>query len=260
MGLDKDLEALEDFEQELQYLDIGKLLKFYTNSSFRNKLMKIAAILQRRGIHPDLVAELVRTGLKQRTYYERIKPNELTLGYFQRSAGFLFPTTGGDPLLELLRPMVDKVASDRDSLDTKKVLQAIDAEFETPVDELIGLIPSELEEAKNYLVKATKSFAEGRSDESALFTRKAWESCVNYALGKLPREKGHESLSSKTKYVLDQIGQTEQSRFINDLKNLYEGRFLHVLEETEKMVEQDLPFYIALTTGFVNLVARRLTK
>jgi len=259
MDLDDDVAELETFEQEVQCADIQGLLKFYAKSDFEMKLRGIATILRRRGVPAEIVAQVVATGLSQRTHFERIQPGELTLMSFSRSAGILFPQASADPLLQILSPLIEQIAAERDAADTGKILRAIDAEFEAPIDGLIALTPSELEGAKNNLVKATKSYGENRPEESALFTRMAWECCVNYALTKLPEAKGLHSLSSKTKYVLEQIGLREKSKLINELKNLYEGSFLHVLEGKEKITQQDLPFYIALTTGFVNLTARRLT-
>lgn len=257
MTLEEDVRTLTDFESGLRYADIRGLLKFYTGADFPKRLTEVATILSKRGIHQDLISQLVATGMYQRTYYERIKPTELMIANLRTSASFLFPT-GSDPFLVILTPLVDKVTRDRDNADTGRILKQIDAEFKVPIDELISTIPTGMESAKENLVKAARSFSEGRAEESALFTRMAWESCVNFALTKLPKGKGLDSLSKKTQYVLDQIGLLHQSKFISNLKNLYEGTFLHALDAKAQVESQDLPLYIALTIGFVHLVASRL--
>jgi hypothetical protein len=44
------------------------------------------------------------------------------------------------------------------------------------------------------------------------------------------------------------------------INNLFQQRFLHVLESNEDMPKPELPFYIAMTVGFVHLVASYLIR
>ena len=50
----------------------------------------------------------------------------------------------------------------------------------------------------------------------------------------------------------------DESKSITRIKDMFEGRFLHALDSADKVADPEVPFYIALTTGFVHLVGSYL--
>ena len=93
-------------------------------------------------------------------------------------------------------------------------MRKIDAEYVASMQSLSSLLSQDLATARDRIDEALQSYAQGRKEEAALRTRKAWEACVNFALTKLPKKPQLDSLSKKSRYVLDSLEQQDQSSLI----------------------------------------------
>lgn len=234
--------------------------QWYASPAFPDELAGIARALKEAGVDNDLIRNLIGFGTEMMTNTRNMTAAEWavvrTWDILERQG--MGWTDSTDSFFVYLDGLMNRLVATEASDLKRRILREIDSDFATPVQALVEALPDEFAQSRRHLSDAVVSFQQGRKEESALFTRKAWESCVNFALSRLPSEKGLDSLTKKAEYVLGRLEMGDKSNSINRIKNLFEGRFLHVIDSGEKMPDPELPFYIALTTGFVHLVASSL--
>jgi hypothetical protein len=220
-------------------------LNDYRRPDFDDQLLSIGRALREAGVERDLIQNLMNFGAEMRT---------------KSLNGEVVTAESQDSFYVYFEGLVSRLVAKEGVGIVQKVMSQIDSDFAEPVRGLVEALPKNLAQSKERLISAVKSFQEGRKEESALFTRQAWEACVNFGLSKLPRTRGTDSLTKKTEYILNSLAMRDKSKSINHVKNLFEGRFLHVIDSNEKVPDPELPFYIALATGFVRLVASYLAS
>jgi len=252
---DTPLEQLFEFERNLKSFGAQDRLEYYRTPQFHTQFLQIAQILKLFRVDQKQIIELTKAAAAMRSIAQRIlEPPGVELP-FPRPI-----PNNSDQFIESLSRVVDAVGSITATEFRDQLLREIDSDYAQPMSALISLIPDELRMAKERLGTATESFASGRKEESVLYARKAWESCVNYALSRLPKKNGLDSLGKKTRYVLDEMERGDQTDLMVKIKGLFDGKFLHQIEALESFEEPEVPFFIALTTGFVHLVSQRLQE
>lgn len=255
-------------EQELlQYRDMlrsmggGDRRNYYTTPEFKDALGKVSGIVNTL-FGKERAQHLIEFAVEMRTAAQQMPPEQLSaINMITRAS---WRIGGGADATDSFFTYFDAIANEvvtRDNSElAKNLLQQIDANYVEPTETLIESIPDELEKSKELLEKALQSMNAGRKEECVLFTRMAWESAINYALSRLPKVRGLESLSKKSQYVLEQMMKKDASRTITQAKNMMDTLFLHELD-TEKVVmpEVQLPFFISLTTAVVRSIGLMLT-
>lgn len=159
-----------------------------------------------------------------------------------------------------LMDVINKLSAKEETRETERLQKAIDGSYATPTLALLSLIPDELKVSRAKLEEAVTAFARGDKDIAVLSTREAWEACVNYALSQLPPNPKLQRDRDKAKYVWSQVGKQDSSGLFVEVKNLFEGAFLHMIEGTPKVTDPEVPFFISVTVGFVHLVSETIAK
>lgn len=231
---------LRFLRDELRRMGVNGRMDSYRRPDFDDQPLSIGRALREAGVERDLIQNLANFGSEMRT---------------RAINGERISWDSEDSFYTYLDGLVSTLVATESRQITRRVMSQIDSDFAEPVKVLADKLPDELGVSKKRLLDAVESFRGGQKEESALFTRQAWEACVNFGISKLPPKRGLDSLTKKTEYVLESLAMQDKSKSINHVKNLFEGRFLHVLDSSEKVPDPELPFYIALTTGFVHLVA-----
>ena len=250
-------EDLLDIEKNIRSKSIVQRLHFYASPEFERTLEEIGKILKILKLDGLNLSGVIFTGHSVTVYAKRTAiPAEDSTA----SALVLLVGAFKDTFLTQFEHAVGLVSSNKIKEMTQSTLTKIDSGYSETVKRLVFLLPEDFDSAKARLDEALNSFAAGRKEEAALKTRKAWETCVNFALTKLPKKKGLESLRQKSIYVLESLQQGDDGGIIVNVKDLYERKFLHEIESDKPMKEPEIPFYIALTLGFLHLVASGLSK
>lgn len=254
-----DSEFILDYRRGLESQSRLQRRKRYASDFFQEELERIGKTLRNLGYSKERVASLIHFGMEMQVTSQKLSEADFKAMKQVESLPFLGAFSDvTDGFLLNIRAIADEIISSRGMAVEKEILNKIDVGFSESIGVLVMTIKDELLESRKHLMEAVEAFASGNKDEASVKTRKAWESCVNFALSRLPRENGLGSLNKKSKYVLDQLGFKDKSKSIAEVKNLYEGRFLHVLSSNDKVEDPELPFYIALTAGFVHLVSSHL--
>jgi hypothetical protein len=257
-GLAGAHDFVNDYFKRLKNKSRGERRRQYASPGFPTQVESTAKALAELRVPSDLIKNLVTSAMEMRTQSQRMSRSELGLlnGLDSVTGGILADTS--DSFLIWLDTIVQGLNQGVNEEIGSEIMKKIDADFSKPVQQLAEAISDQLAASKDYLLAAVESFRKGSKEEASVRTRKAWESCISFALTRLPSSAGLSSLEKKSVYVLEQIGLKDESKTVSKVKNLYEGRFLHALDSAEPLPEPELPFYIALTTGFVHLVDRTL--
>jgi hypothetical protein len=232
--------------------------KWYASPGFTKEVESIGAAIRAIGVPKELLSNLINSAMEMRTLSQQMSPGEMNW-YAQLDRMPASSPDNNDSFFMYYEAIIQQLNEGMNKVIGEDILRRIDTDFAQPIERLTETIPDELKTSKEYLLGAVDSFRKGNKEEAAVRTRKAWESSVSFALGKLPKKDGLTSLEKKSLYVLEQLGLKDESKSIAKIKNLYEGRFLHALESADKLSEPELPFYITLTAGFVHLVSRFLS-
>ena len=175
-----------------------------------------------------------------------------------------FPRTinyRNDQHMVYLTSVVNSVAMIQADQFTQRLLAEVNAEYSNQMRTLARMLPNELQLSRSKLDDALTSFAQGHGPEAVLFAREAWEACVNFGIARMPGfepRRGQGSLHERSVYVLNKIIESNRSDLVVSVKELFDRVFLHVLESSENVSSEEIPFFIAYTTGFAHLVAYHL--
>jgi len=248
--------VLNEYYKRLKHASRIERRKMYVDSDFLKKLDSIAQALKSVGISRQDIETIVLFGTEIRAKTQNMSDHFLKfLASMDKSD---LETDVDDTFFMSLENTIHQLNEQMNKAVGDDIMQKIDAQFAESIQSLTESIPEDLGTSKKYLLDAVESFRKGSKEEAAVRTRKAWESCVTFALTKLPEKEKLNSLEKKSIYVFEQLGMKDESKLVARIKGLYEGRFLHALETNEEIQEPELPFYIALTAGFVHLVASAL--
>ena len=247
-----------DFYKRLQGFSRVERRKLYASPEFPAQVESIAKTLKAMAFPNDQIKSLVSSAMQMRTASQQMSGGEMNW----LAQGKLMPGTAdtNDSFFMWYDAIIQQLNQGMNTVIGQEIMRKIDDDFSEPIHQLAEAIPNDLKDSKEYLLGAVESFRKGSKEEASVRTRKAWESCVTFALSKLPKKGELTSLEKKSVYVLEQIGMQDKSKSVAKIKGLYEGRFLHALDAEEVLPEPELPFYIALTTGFVHLVSRMLEQ
>lgn len=250
-------EFLVKFEAGIGRLDTEQRTRKYARDQFLEDLGEAGKSFKILGLTSQLIMMLIQEGQKVHEQSRRqvsANPEMATLlKDAVRMYGFEI-----DAFLQTFKPLMEAVVVNRTKQKAQVLFETIEGKYALQMKELSQAIPNQLEKSRELVGQALESFRAGRKEEATLYTRKAWEACVNFALERLPKQVDLRSLTKKTKYVLAEIEQGDRAEAIVRIKDLFEGRFLHELESTEPIQEPEIPFYIALTVGFIHLVSKAL--
>lgn len=237
----------------------------YASKDFPNQLGKVGRALKELNVDSERLEFTLKAGGKMIDQAKTLSPwdwgiirRHSELQRVMMKKGMTPLDTPDDSFYTFLWADVNDLVARKSGETAEGILHKVDSDFSGSASVLASGIPTSMEKSRTLVLQALFSFKEGRKVEAAAYTRRAWEACVNYALSKLPKAEGLNSLNKKSKYVLEMMEQKDKSRSMTDVKNLFEGRFLHEIESEESLPEPEVPFYIALTLGFVHLVAAHL--
>ena len=263
--MEDSLSFLTDYLRKLELETAEDRYNRYASKDFPKQLEKIGRALKELGVDRESLEMTIRAGGKMINQARGFSPldwqsirRHSELQRVMMKKGMHSIETSDDSFYIFLWADVHDLIARRSGETAEEILRRVDSDFSGAASVLASSVPASMEKSRTMILQALSSFREGRKVEAAAYTRRAWESCVNYALSKLPAKEGLNSLNKKSKYVLEMMEQKDASKSITDIKNMFEARFLHEIESDSPLPEPEIPFYVALTLGFVHLVAAHL--
>lgn len=249
------LERLLEFERRLSSISYSSRMAYYDSQRFDAHVVELGSILKSEGVAKDAIIDLATEAGQMKVKAKKDSPHALTPSPFDAlSSAFK------DDFREALDDAVEEVSEIQANREADRLLKAIEGNFVAPLQKLTSMIPNELAASRKYLDEAIDFLSAEDRVAAVVSTRKAWESCVTFALSRLPPNPNLERARDKAKYVWAQLGQQDNSGLFVNVKQLFEGAFLHKIEGQTSPREPEVAFFIALTLGFVHLVSEALAS
>lgn len=252
------MEQVFEYERNLRSFDSRNRLEYYRTSQFENDISYFGRLFRDLGISEQEIQNYIQAASSARIDALRLLDAPDIVYPLPRPINYQT-----DQHMVFLTSIVNSVANMQATQLAQRLLTEVNAEYSIEMRTLARLLPNELQTSRRKLDDALNSFATGHRDEAVLYTRDAWEACVSFGLSRLPGYSppdGHDSHRQRAIFVIDKINETYQSRLTVSVKQLFETQFLHFFEAPRTVRPEEIPFFIAYTTGFAHLVAYYVLK